>query len=130
MSYKTVAINAVNLIQEKKLSPNDAWQEAVKKEYPGSKSNQQKSCPRNAFLGLCSEGKVIGVRKDVYTNSKLNREYAMEALHILSVNEHDEFYVSELWEFVLKALGADIKKVHNSQMNVVMGLWENGFIKI
>ena len=128
MSYKMVAVSAATLAKEKNMQPYDAWQYAVKEAYPNSKESQKKSCPRNAFLGLCSSGKVKGIPKDKYTSSSLNKQYAMEALYILSVNPHSSFSAAEMWRYVLADLGANKNKRLNGQMQVVLALWENDFL--
>ena len=128
MSYATVAIKAAKLAVEKNISPVEAWQRVVAQQYPHSPDMQKKACPRNAFLGLCSKGKVKGIPRRIYTKSKLNKKYAQECLYILSLNKHELFYPSELWEMVLRSLNADKNKKHNSQMNVVNALWEEGLL--
>lgn len=39
------------------------YEKAVEEVFPNSKSSQEKSCPKNAFLGLCEEGLVKGITK-------------------------------------------------------------------
>lgn len=128
MSYGIVAVNAATLTIKSKISPVDAWQKSVCKAYPDSKESQLKGCPKNTFLGLCSEGQVKNIPKGNYTKSELNRWYAKNAVAILKTNKSTIFTPLELWRATLLASGADIKKVHNSQMNVVLALWEEGMI--
>ncbi len=45
------------------------------------------------------------------------------AVFVLNLNRDDLLSVSEIWSLVLSVLQADRNKKHNSQMNVVMGLW-------
>lgn len=89
-----------------------------------TKSSREKSCPKNTFLGLCEEGLVKGVPKGNYTKSVKNKEYALKAVNVLKSNHNKIFTSKELWEQL--ELG---DKKHNSQMDVVLALWENNLIK-
>ncbi|MCG7501714.1 hypothetical protein MHM83_07505 [Tenacibaculum sp. Mcav3-52] len=104
-------------------NPVDSWEQAVST-YFTSESSKQKACPRNTFLGLCEEGLVKEVPKGNYTNSVKNKEYALKAIEILKGHKATTFSPKELWEKL--ALG---EKKHNSQMDVVLALWENDLIK-
>ncbi len=128
MSYGAVAVNAATLAVENKVSPLDAWEISVSKIYPDSKESQQKGCPKSSFLGLCSEGLVKSIPKENYTESALNRQYAKTAVDILKANKSKIFTPLELWQATLRASDAAINKTHNSQMNVVLGLWDKGLI--
>lgn len=128
MSFGRSAIIATNLINEKKLNPVDAWEKAVVKMFPGSKSNQQKGCPKNTFLGLCENGYVKGVNEGKYTRSKLNKRYGITALNILQLNKTNVFSKSQLWKKVLENEGVT-NKYHNSQMDVVLALWNEQLIR-
>ena len=127
MSYADVAVAAVKLTVEKKMSVDEAWRLAAEKAFPDKIESQKKGCPRNAFLGLCSMGKVKGIKEGDYTSSELNKLYALTALDILAANRNQHFTPAELWSAVLKKLNIRTK-VHNSQMNVVLALWENDLI--
>ncbi|WP_237275815.1 DUF6979 family protein [Tenacibaculum ovolyticum] len=101
----------------------EMWAKYVKENFD-SESSQKKSCPKNTFLGLCEEGLVIGIPKGKYTKSIKNKNYALQAIEILKQNTQTSISPKELWEQL--ELG---DKKHNSQMNVVLGLWENDLIK-
>ena len=60
--YAVVALTAINLMKNNE-STNviDAWETAATVVFPNSETAQKKSCPKNAFLGLCEEGMVRGV---------------------------------------------------------------------
>lgn len=88
-----------------------------------TKSSQEKSCPKNTFLGLCEEGLVKGIPKGNYTKSVKNKEYALNAVEILKNNTQTRFSPKELWEQL--ELG---DKRSNSQMDVVLALWNEGLI--
>ncbi|WP_417558821.1 DUF6979 family protein [Mesoflavibacter zeaxanthinifaciens] len=120
-NYGLTAIEAVRTISEFS-SPKEAW-EAACKNYFHSISSQNKSCPRDAFLGLCKEGLIKGIMKGNYTRSKLNKSYAVKALKVLQENKNEVYSVRELWA-KLKLEG----KSHNSQLDVVLALWNNNLI--
>lgn len=129
MSYATVALRAVELADSKKISPVEAWERCVKNEFPDLPSSQNKGCPKNTFLGLREEGLIKGIPIGKYTRSLNNKRYALNALKILASNKKNVLVPSELWIEVLK-LEADKNKKSNSQMNVVLALWEKGIINI
>ena len=97
--------------------------ERAAKEVFETKSSQEKSCPKNTFLGLCEAGLAKGVPKGNYTKSVKNKRYALEVVKVLISNPNKIFTSKELWEQL--ELG---DKKHNSQMDVVFALWENGLI--
>jgi hypothetical protein len=90
--------------------------------YPTSPTARRKSCPRGAFLGLCEEGLVKGIPAGQYTASKENKAYAVNAAALLA-EEKQTWSASGLWRAV-----ANPEKTHDSQMDVVLALWKNGFI--
>lgn len=128
MSYKKAAIKAARLAKTENINPAEAWEMAVHQVYPDSINNQEKACPKNAFLGLCEEGLINGIPSGNYTRSEWNKKYAVAAVSILQEWKHSKLSPLDLWPAVLKKLKADIKKQHNSQMNVVLALWDKGLI--
>ncbi len=100
----------------------EIWFQSAK-EIIKTKSAQEKGCPKNTFFGLCEEGLVKGIPKGDYTKSVKNKEYALKAIEILRKNTETTFSPIELWRKL--ELG---DKKHNSQMDVVLALWENGLI--
>ena len=100
----------------------EVWIKYVKENFD-TKSSQEKGCPKNTFLGLCEEGLVKGIPKGKYTNSIKNKKYALKAIEILKQNTQTTFSPKELWEQL--ELG---EKRHNSQMDVVLALWNEGLI--
>src|ERR1700733_1983988 len=104
-------------------SPARRWQSAIERIYPTSVSAQTKGGPRGAFLGLCEEGLVEGIPPGHYTTSKDNKGYAVQAARLLSEGTQ-KWSISELW----RAVSDDPEKAHNSQMDVVLGLWKKGLI--
>src|SRR5207248_3342561 len=121
--YGEVAVNAARLLDaDSKKSPLDAWNAAAKAKFRGEIEAEKKSCPRGAFLGLCEEGLVRGVVPGEYTGSDKNKSYALEAVrHLLHDPGLGSLKPGQLWKLLMN--GAD--KRHNSQMDVVLALWNN-----
>lgn len=123
--YGDVAIRAVEKIRDgSAASPRAAWNEATREIFPGRIHRQQKGCPRGAFLGLCDEGLVRGVPAGTYSKSIDNKAYALRAVELLrSVPELAVQGRRALWNRVeAKA------RSHNSQMDVVLALHQNGLL--
>jgi len=119
--YAELAVLAVHLIQEG--SPVvDAWKLAAKRTFPNQPASRNKGCPKCAFLGLAEDGLIKGVPSGSYTNSRLNKEYALKALALLKLNPSLVNDCQNLW---LQVMDGVLKK-HNEQMDVVAGLWTNG----
>jgi hypothetical protein len=117
-------LTAIKCVQNYKDSYSiiEIWSRAAKEVFD-TKSSQEKSCPRGTFLGLCEEGLIKGIPKGNYTKSVKNKEYALKAVEILKQNTQTTFSPKGLWEEL--ELG---DKRSNSQMDVVLALWENGLI--
>lgn len=119
-----VAEELQNMEKEKQKEINlvDLWKEQCRKNEL-KEASIKKGCPRLAFVGLCENELVKGIRvKNSYKKS-LNKNYAVEAVKILRDNKKN-YTTRELW----KEIGNKDKK-HNNQMNVVIVLWEKGMIK-
>jgi len=122
--YGKAAVKAVGRIKQEGLEPPEAWRKAVAA-CCRSPSSQAKSCPRGAFLGLCEEGLISDVRSGTYTRSRKNKEYAVRAVSILRrESARTPPDTATLWRKVL----GDERKTHNNQMDVVLALWNKGFI--
>jgi Family of unknown function (DUF6979) len=123
--YKNAAVEAARWIASSMgRGPAEGWAAAVAREFPTSESSQKKSCPRDAFLGLCEEGLVKGVVSGDYTRSEKNKKYAVEAVRLLSCEPELAVDIPGLWHRVLNGE----PKAYNQQMHVVIGLWNEGFI--
>jgi hypothetical protein len=119
--YGLIALKSVQNYRDS-YSITEIWSQSAKEVFE-TKSSQEKGCPKGTFLGLCEEGLVKGIPKGNYTKSVKNKEYALKAIAILKQNTQTTFSPKELWEKL--ELG---DKRSNSQMDVVLALWENGFI--
>ena len=95
----------------------------MEKLYPTSSAARKKPCPRGAFLGLCEEGLVIGIPAGRYTRSLDDKSYAIRAVALLTEGKQ-HWSTTALWQAVTN--GAE--KTHNSQMDVVLALWNNDLI--
>ncbi|WP_339319345.1 hypothetical protein [Paenibacillus sp. FSL R10-2734] len=125
--YGVVAIKAIELMKNGELSePPNAWNKAASDMFGEGTSSQRKGCPKNTFLGLCEEGLIRGVPKGNYTyrSDSLNKTYAIQAVELLKANPELAKDKNELWRKVIKG----VKKQHNSQMDVVLALWNNNLI--
>ncbi|MCD6163200.1 MAG: hypothetical protein J7K40_12445 [candidate division Zixibacteria bacterium] len=141
--YGQAVIKAVEyykeLIRISKMTPKkallDSWEKAIK-ECTDSKTNQDKGCPKCAFLGLCEEGYVNGIPKPSigfpYTTSVKNKAYAIEAAKILlnSRSQPDCKY-DEIWKKVREIVLKQFETVPIKQqgaMNVVFALKAKGML--
>ena len=109
-------------------APRQAWEEAAKTVFPSQSASRDKSCPRDAFLGLAQDGLLVGVPSGQYTRSELNRRYATRAVDLLRREPYLANTPSQLWRRVMFA-ERDRNKTHNNQMDVVTALWSNGDIR-
>jgi hypothetical protein len=105
------------------INPKTRWETAMERLYPTSPSAQKKGCPRGAFLGLCEEGLIKGIPAGHYTELKDDKAYAVSAVALLAEGTQ-HWSRSALWREVTN--GAETK--HNSQMDVVLALWNNDLI--
>lgn len=119
--YALVAVEAACAASQS-AQPISAWKAAAAKIFIDSPSSEHKSCPKSVFLGLAEAGEIIGVKKGKYTLSKNNKRYAEIALMLLRSNESLAKSPLDLWLRVMEVEGANIK--HNSQMDVVIALWQ------
>ena len=118
--FGCVAVVAAKLC-ENNIDPCKAWDTACKK-FSLSDSMQKKDCPKNTFLGLCSDGWIKNVPNGGYTKSVKNKSYGIAAVQWLIAHKDSPTSPAILWN----AIGHPCK--HNQQMNVVVALWENNFI--
>lgn len=122
--YGETALKAVQYYKIKK-NPKEAWNDAVKEVFE-SKSSREKGCPRGTFLALCHNGLVKEIPPGPYANQiKENKEYALNAVSILRKNKEHPSKLSpnDLWNLVQNS-----DKAYNSQMDVVLSLWNQGLI--
>ena len=121
--YGEAALMAARQGAPADINPVARWESAMEKLYPTSAAARKKACPRGAFLGLCEEGLVKGIPAGRYTSSRDNKDYAVRAAALL-IEGKQSWSTGALWQ----AVTDDPKKVHNSQMDVVLALWNNDLI--
>ncbi|WP_429844547.1 DUF6979 family protein [Brevibacillus sp. FIR094] len=120
--YGETALLAVKLIESKQAAtPREAWKKASAEIFSAG-SSKDKDCPRSTFLGLCEEDLVRGITRGKYTTSLKSKSYAIQGVELLKQDPSFTKSPLSLW----KAICAD--KVYNSQMDVVISLWENNYI--
>lgn len=120
--YAQAALAAAKLVAERKLTPEAAWDRAAEKVFPTQLAARAKSCPRRAFIALAKSLLVDGIpAPDGATGSK-NGTYALEAAQALRQNPELINSKADLWA---RTSGAG--KKHNSQMDVVVALWNEGY---
>lgn len=76
-------------------------------------------------MGLCEEGLVNGFSKGHYTRSRKNKDYAIRALSLLKQRQDFANNLEGLW----RAVTNGEEKKHNSQMDVVVALWNSGLLR-
>jgi hypothetical protein len=82
--YGKAAVRAVKMYREKRVaSPQEAWEKATVELFGSGTPSQIKSCPKDAFLGLCQDGRIEGIPRGEYTRSKKNKDYAITAVELL-----------------------------------------------
>ena len=123
--YGEAAVAAAQMVSRGRVKrASDAWEAAVQQTFPGRLASQRKGCPRGAFLGLCESGLVKGVPGGSYTRARLNKQYAVDAVQLLRKHPALADDPDQIWRLVIGG-GA---KVENSQMDVVVTLWQRGLI--
>ena len=133
--YGKAAVDAVGLIQAG-VPPTEAWIQAISR-YTESEHSRNKGCPRNAFLGLCAAGMVVGVdsrHPELVGLKNDNGDYAIDAVKLL---RQDKFLQQEIMSG--KKISEEIldnwwKQIPNTpgtpqdQLHIVMALWQKGLI--
>ena len=121
--YGRAAISAARMLGEGTTTdPARAWDRAISRETDSSES-RRKSCPRGAFLELCTAGVVKGCEGKPSLLRGSNGEYAIEILNVIRT---DEDLISDrqgLWR-----VAAGKGKKENGQVDVVVSLWKEGLV--
>lgn len=127
--FGEVAILAVDICKNESVFPEAAWSMACN-EIIASESSRKKGCPRAAFLGLSHAGLINGIGVSGESNCMItkNRQYALTAIGILRDNPDLARDEKELWKRVMSNLGENDNKKPNHQMEIVISLWDHGFI--
>jgi hypothetical protein len=121
--YGEAALMATRQESSAEIDPIARWESAMARLYPTSTAARKKRCPRGAFLGLCEEGLVKGIPPGIYRASKDDKAYAIRAVALLTEGTQ-HWSTSALW----RAVTDGAEKAHNSQMDIVLALWNNDLI--
>lgn len=95
------------------------WRKAIEE-----LSAYDEGCPRSAFIGLCEEGMIKGIRPGSYglRTSNKNKYYAIAAANlVLSGNNTDP---KSIWKEVTKS---EIQA--HDQVSIVIALHESGLLQ-
>lgn len=125
-AYGDIALHAYALITHERMVPQKAWRAALIERYiePSQLQNAIKhTCPKGAFLGLCSLGVIDGIHPGNYTKSKSSSGYAAAALNLL---RRDSRLVRDKFRLNTLVYGP---RTPNDETEVVLALWENGLIR-
>jgi len=124
--YESVAVIAAGKVVRSKgtESPKNAWKSAFRE---SRGRDIDKTCPMNAFLGLCEAGAITGIPAGKYDASSPNPNggYAIEALQLLQSDPMLAADKSRLWGRLSKK-----PETKNSQMDVVVSLWNEGLLRL
>jgi hypothetical protein len=123
--YGEAALMAARQSVSAGITPADRWERSMEKLYPTSPTARKKGCPWGAFLGVCEAGLIKGIPGGGYTRSKENKSYAVRAAALL-IKGAQRWSRGALWQAVTDGAGAK----HNSQMDVVLALWNNDLIVV
>ena len=83
-NYGMAAVKEIqSIIAGQAKSPPDAWKKSTVALFGKGTWSQRKSCPRDAYLGLCESGLVRGIPPGNYTESVDNKAYAVAAAQLL-----------------------------------------------
>ncbi len=121
--YGEAALMAVRQPASAGGTPEERWDESMNKLYPTSSAARKKGCPRGAFLGLCEEGLVKGIPAGNYTRARADKQYAVRAVTLLTEGTQHWSRTS-----LRRAVTNGAEIAENSQMDVVLALWNNDFI--
>mgnify|MGYP001588238865 CR=1 FL=1 len=129
--FGVAAVNAAILLQQNATPYAEcAWNRAIGGTNFKS-STREKVCPREAFIGLAQSGCILGVAPIPSSTMGLNALYAIVGAGLLrngnAPRPSRKGEARRLWSQVLKVLGIK-KKSYNSQMNVVLALWDANLI--
>lgn len=125
--YGEAAVRAARYcIEGDAQSPKEAWSRAIS-ELSSSTESRRKSCPKDAFLGLCEAGLVCGIPAGDHgaPAGNKNGRYAVDACEILQSNPVLLGDRKALWNSVSRPRPEN----QNGQLEVVIALWKAGLIQ-
>lgn len=116
--YGILAVNTAKRLAKTGGNPVNEWNKQAAKLFGKATSIAKKSCPKTTFLSLCEFDIVKGIKSGNYTNSEINKRHAYDAAKYLLESKEKNIAPHELWKIITK------NKTHNSQMDVICGLYE------
>lgn len=127
--YGETAIMATECIRQTGACPKLAWGLAAR-EKCGTANSAAKGCPRSTYLALCQNGWVNGVPKGNYVARRENARYAVCAVRLLLAEDDSTSTRNPtvLWDKIQEIENREIS--YDSQMHVVLALWNAGMIAI
>jgi hypothetical protein len=128
--FGKAALNAVALLKNGQAGdPQDAWEKVTAAIFGRGTSSQKKSCPKDAFLGLCDAGLIKGVSSQNSTTSVDNKAYAVAGAQLLKSNPGlSALGAAHIWARVMRQVRKPVGETHNQQMDVVKSLFDYGLI--
>lgn len=124
MSKACETILKVMEMVRKGKNPELAWKTAL--EMMGWKG---KSCAQAAFLGLCSEGMILGCGKGNYSRGIKNKEYAIRGLkYLMEHPQKADLTPNELW--VRAKVRKESSKQTGYQMDIAPALFRKTQLEI
>ena len=129
--FEKAAICAVKIINDKNLSPEEAWFEAIS-EYTNSYETRIKKCPKHAFVDLYYHNKlkldrpIHHVRQDLTINGR----YALKAIELLIKDPLLSHNKNELWTRTMLELKEHPNKTKNGQIDIVIALFDNNLLNL
>ena len=124
--YGQAAVRATENVVSNGIAPKYAWESAIA-QLTTKPESRRKSCPRNAYLGLCESGVVAGIVAASYGQSRTskNGQYALNAYRILKSNSGRPMGKTALWAQAT----APVTLKENQQMDVVLALWNQNRLR-
>lgn len=124
--FGNTALRARELLIEGEAStPRDAWNMAGGELFHRT-TYFSKGCPRAAFIGLCEEGLIKGIPAGDYSAGEKNKKHTLKALQLLKEKANWKLNKTQWWNAATK----DNPISHNHQLDVLLSLYENGFLNI
>ncbi len=107
------------------------WEQNLKS-LGASESTIVKGCPRNALISLVLNDHVIfrNSQKKIVRVQKNSVEYTYCLMAICILKENFDGFLSgdQLWNLVEEKL--QIRRSHQGEMNILLALWDKGFLKV
>jgi len=124
--YGEVAVKSVQYLSEHRNGqPRAVWELMANQMFGENTDSARKGCPKTTFLGLCEAGVVREIPQGTYTSSQKNKAYGLRAIELIKENPGFVHQKQALWR---ATVGESAAIKHNSQMDVVLALWENKMI--